>query len=33
MKLEVSVLSNPGGRERNEDACGFWTVAADASRS
>ena len=21
----VSVLSNPGGRERNEDACGFWT--------
>ncbi|MET0442473.1 MAG: protein phosphatase 2C domain-containing protein [Casimicrobiaceae bacterium] len=25
MKLEVSVLSNPGGRERNEDACGFWT--------
>ncbi len=25
MQLEVSVLSNPGGRERNEDACGFWT--------
>jgi serine/threonine protein phosphatase PrpC len=25
MRLEVSVLSNPGGRERNEDACGFWT--------
>ena len=26
MQLEVSVLSNPGGRERNEDACGFWTT-------
>lgn len=26
MQLEVSVLSNPGGRERNEDACGFWTA-------
>jgi serine/threonine protein phosphatase PrpC len=25
MQLEISVLSNPGGRERNEDACGFWT--------
>ena len=25
MQLEVSVLSNPGGREPNEDACGFWT--------
>lgn len=25
MQFEVSVLSNPGGRERNEDACGFWT--------
>jgi serine/threonine protein phosphatase PrpC len=25
MKLEVAVLSNAGGRERNEDACGFWT--------
>lgn len=25
MQIEVSVLSNPGGRERNEDACGFWT--------
>ena len=25
MQLEVSVLSNPGGRERNEDACGFWS--------
>jgi PPM family protein phosphatase len=25
MQLEVSVLSNPGGRERNEDAYGFWT--------
>lgn len=25
MKIEVSVLSNPGGRERNEDAYGFWT--------
>jgi serine/threonine protein phosphatase PrpC len=26
MQLEISVLSNPGGRERNEDACGFWTA-------
>ena len=25
MQFEVSVLSKPGGRERNEDACGFWT--------
>jgi serine/threonine protein phosphatase PrpC len=25
MQLEISVLSNPGGRERNEDAYGFWT--------
>src|SRR6185503_3795188 len=25
MQIEVSVLSNPGGRERNEDAYGFWT--------
>lgn len=25
MQLEISVLSNTGGRERNEDACGFWT--------
>jgi len=25
MQLEISVLSNPGGRQRNEDACGFWT--------
>ncbi len=25
MELEISVLSNPGGRKRNEDACGFWT--------
>ena len=25
MQLEISVLSNPGGRARNEDACGFWT--------
>ncbi len=25
MQFAVSVLSNPGGRERNEDACGFWT--------
>jgi len=25
MQLEVSVLSNIGGRDRNEDACGFWT--------
>src|SRR5262245_24355251 len=27
MQLEISVLLNPGGRERNEDACGFWTGA------
>ena len=25
MQLEVAVLSNPGGRGVNEDACGFWT--------
>ena len=25
MQLEISVLSNQGGRQRNEDACGFWT--------
>jgi serine/threonine protein phosphatase PrpC len=25
MQLEVAVLSEPGGRDRNEDACGFWT--------
>jgi len=25
MQLEISVLSNPGGRDRNEDAYGFWT--------
>lgn len=25
MQLEISVMSNAGGRERNEDACGFWT--------
>lgn len=25
MQLEVAVLSNPGGRDVNEDACGFWT--------
>jgi serine/threonine protein phosphatase PrpC len=27
MQLEISVLSKPGGREPNEDACGFWTAA------
>lgn len=25
MKLEIAVLSKPGGRTRNEDACGYWT--------
>ena len=25
MQLEISVVSAPGGRERNEDAYGFWT--------
>ncbi len=25
MQLEISVLSNPGGRQLNEDACGFWS--------
>lgn len=25
MKLEIAVLSKPGGRSRNEDACGYWT--------
>jgi len=25
VQLEISVLSNTGGRQRNEDACGFWT--------
>lgn len=25
MKIEIAVLSKPGGRSRNEDACGYWT--------
>lgn len=25
MKLEIAVLSKPGGRSCNEDACGYWT--------
>lgn len=25
MQLEISVLSKPGGRSANEDACGFWS--------
>lgn len=25
MQIEIAVLSKPGGRERNEDACGYWT--------
>jgi serine/threonine protein phosphatase PrpC len=25
MQLEINVLSKPGGRKVNEDACGFWT--------
>lgn len=25
MQLEIAVLSKPGGRKRNEDACGYWT--------
>lgn len=25
MKMEVALLSKPGGRVRNEDACGYWT--------
>ncbi len=25
MELKVAVLSRTGGRERNEDACGFWS--------
>src|SRR5512134_3621781 len=29
MQLEISVLSKPGGRQPNEDACGFW--AADGA--
>lgn len=24
MRLDVAILSRPGGRERNEDACGHW---------
>lgn len=25
MKFDIAVLSRPGGRARNEDACGYWT--------
>jgi serine/threonine protein phosphatase PrpC len=25
MEVEIAVLCNPGGREVNEDACGYWT--------
>ncbi len=25
LSLEVSILSEPGGRRRNEDACGYWS--------
>jgi serine/threonine protein phosphatase PrpC len=25
MKLDIAVLSKPGGLSRNEDACGYWT--------
>jgi serine/threonine protein phosphatase PrpC len=25
LSLEVSILSEPGGRKRNEDACGYWS--------
>ena len=25
MEIEIAVLSKPGGRQYNEDACGFWT--------
>jgi serine/threonine protein phosphatase PrpC len=25
MEIEIAVLSKPGGREVNEDACGYWT--------
>ena len=27
VQLEVAILSRPGGRERNEDACGHWHSA------
>ena len=25
MEIHISVLSKLGGRERNEDACGYWS--------
>lgn len=28
MNLEIAVLSKPGGRSLNEDACGYWTSDA-----
>lgn len=28
LQQEIAVLSRPGGRERNEDACGYWTSDA-----
>ena len=28
--FQVSVISRTGGRERNEDACGYWTGASSA---